>query len=918
MFHPRCARLGMGGVVLSVALVGFASFSIEASTSIVTKSRSITEFSQANPNTSLYISGERITHVYGKSFSNGESALQSAEIFRLNQAAMFGVNAEDIVFTDNPEQPIFYLPETNDYKFTGFNYYQQEQGVEVFRSRMVLLVRNEADFPLVLASVDLRDLGGFQLDPKAAAQVDIANAQQTSKAQMGRNAEFSDSQVVIWAGIDDMVVEPRLAVKYIASSGSAANPDTFLKWLFIVDAETGKILYQEDQVLSIDVVGNVSGMATQGIGADICEPEALQAMPYARVNIVGGNTTFADENGDYTIPHGGNSQVTVQSPVRGRWFNVINEAGAETVLSQNVTPPGPADFVHNQSNTNEHMRAEVNGYIQANVVRDYTLSFNPDYPTIANQENYTVNVNRNASCNATYSGPSINFYHAAGGCPNTANSTIVHHEYGHHLVAMGGSGQGAYGEGLGDVMGLLITDQPDLAIGFFGNCNEPLRTADNNMQYPCSGEIHFCGTLLAGCVWSTRNEMILTEPDDYQEILGFLAVNSILVHNGSSITPQITIDWLTLDDDDDDIGNGTPHYSEIAAGFGDHNMDAPELDLIQFTFPDGLPELVLPSGGTTVRVEISALIEQPEPGTGVLHIDTGGGFIEIPMEIVDQNIYDAVFPASVCGSDVYYFFSALTTDDNEDSEPGNGSFRAFSAADVIVSFEDDFEANLGWTVSTTAGDGQWGRGIPVDCNRGDPPADADGSGQCYLTDNSAANGCNSDVDDGTTTLTSPMLDASAEVSVISYWRWYSNTFGNAPMQDIFTVQVSSNNGASWVTMEIVGPAGNEVNGGWFLKNFTVSDFVEPTDQFRIRFIASDTDPQSVVEAGIDLVQMIHVVCDSEVPGDLNGDGVVSTADLLILLSNWGPCDDCDNCPADFDGNCEVGTGDLLFLLSNWG
>ncbi len=55
-----------------------------------------------------------------------------------------------------------------------------------------------------------------------------------------------------------------------------------------------------------------------------------------------------------------------------------------------------------------------------------------------------------------------------------------------------------------------------------------------------------------------------------------------------------------------------------------------------------------------------------------------------------------------------------------------------------------------------------------------------------------------------------------------------------------------------------------------------------------------------------------------VPGDLDGDGIVSTSDLLILLTNWGPCDDCGNCPADFDDNCFVGTGDLLLLLSNWG
>ncbi len=52
-------------------------------------------------------------------------------------------------------------------------------------------------------------------------------------------------------------------------------------------------------------------------------------------------------------------------------------------------------------------------------------------------------------------------------------------------------------------------------------------------------------------------------------------------------------------------------------------------------------------------------------------------------------------------------------------------------------------------------------------------------------------------------------------------------------------------------------------------------------------------------------------------GDLTGDGTVGGADLGILLSEWGPCDDCDDCPADLTGNCSVGGADLGVLLSNW-
>ena len=53
-------------------------------------------------------------------------------------------------------------------------------------------------------------------------------------------------------------------------------------------------------------------------------------------------------------------------------------------------------------------------------------------------------------------------------------------------------------------------------------------------------------------------------------------------------------------------------------------------------------------------------------------------------------------------------------------------------------------------------------------------------------------------------------------------------------------------------------------------------------------------------------------------GDLDGDGIVGTSDLILLLGQWGPCGDCEDCSGDLDGDCAVGTGDLILLLGNWG
>jgi len=164
-------------------------------------------------------------------------------------------------------------------------------------------------------------------------------------------------------------------------------------------------------------------------------------------------------------------------------------------------------------------------------------------------------------------------------------------------------------------------------------------------------------------------------------------------------------------------------------------------------------------------------------------------------------------------------------------------------------------------------------------------------------------------------LTSPILDASAPETYINYSRWYDNTFGSAPNQDTFLVEVSDNGGSSWSTLEVVGPAGPDADGGWVEASYRVGDFVANTNQFRIRFTASDTDPQSVVEAGVDAVFLTVIQCDEVTcPQDCGDmDGNVGINDFLALLAQWG--DVGSSCDIDGGG---VGINDFLDLLANWG
>jgi len=847
------------------------------------------QISDTNAHISAYKRGGQIKRLYGEAFSQGESPEDSAEKFLHSNAHIFGIESSDL--GDQYLQPIMYLPETDEYKFTGVNYVQYKDGIRVFQSRLILLVKNEEGYPLVHASVNLRNLEGFIPDK---ANLNPEGGINNALTLYPNLVQFSQQELVIWAGIDDMIVQPTLAYSFVGDNGYQNGDSSPEKYLFVADAKTGEILHIENLIIYVDVTGNVQGNATQGKAAEICEDELAEYLMWARVNI-GTEVAFADENGDFTIPNSGSTPVTVESRLWGEWFRVYNQAGSDTVLSLTVTPPGPANFMHNDLNNDEYKRAEVNGYYQSNIVRDFTIKYNPSYPGL-DENAFPVNVNINDNCNAYYDYESINFFRAGGGCPNTAFSTIIHHEYGHHLVAMAGSGQGQYGEGMGDVMGVLITDDPGLAYGFFSDCDTPLRNASNNIQYPCNDEIHYCGQLISGCVWETRNELKITNPENYTDIISNLAVNAMLLHTGSGIDPSITIDYLTLDDDNDNIYDGTPHYEEIATGFGEHNMDAPPLSLLGFEFPNGLPEIISPVGETTVRVIVYNITAEPEPNTGILHFDDGSGWLEYPMTEIEPNVYDAVFPGGDCQNQGSYYFSAETTEGDTQVWPTDAPdeyFNVVFAYDMVIIMEDDFETDQGWTIEDDPylTSGTWDRGIPVGGGeRGDPPTDYDGSGQCYLTENIYGN---SDVDDGITWLISPTIDLSGfDNARVDYALWYTNNYGDDPNNDYFKVYVSDDNGANWILADTIGPV---TTSGWKEKSFMAGDFITLNDQVKVRFEASDLQGGSVVEAGIDAFSVTVFDCQPTEGPDLDCDGdltwnnvkVGETVTTTIIVENIG-------------------------------
>lgn len=302
------------------------------------------------------------------------------------------------------------------------------------------------------------------------------------------------------------------------------------------------------------------------------------------------------------------------------------------------------------------------------------------------------------------------------------------------------------------------------------------------------------------------------------------------------------------------------------------------------------------------------------PGGAVLWTNIDGlGWASSPMTLVGGTTYQGSIPPAGCGRPVQFYVEATTTAGRSVTLPAGGTSSPASAVyrRIYTGINDSCEVNNGWSLSTTGDNATTGRWELADPSKtGYQPADDHSfiGTKCYVTDGRVgANDGTYDVDGGRTTLTSPRFDLSVPnpnsnvVSTsISYWRWFS-----VSTTEVFQVQISNNDGATWTTLEQVSNQGNS----W--KNFTaqVASVITPTADMRLRFIAKD-QVGSVVEAALDDVKAEVLACPINA-ADLNNDGQVDFGDFLEFFNGYDSSDPL----VDLTGEGEVEFGDFLLFFN---
>ena len=182
--------------------------------------------------------------------------------------------------------------------------------------------------------------------------------------------------------------------------------------------------------------------------------------------------------------------------------------------------------------------------------------------------------------------------------------------------------------------------------------------------------------------------------------------------------------------------------------------------------------------------------------------------------------------------------------------------------ELAPGYEDDFVADLGWEVTSTAASGNWVRAVPVGTSgegiQVAPGSDAfnDIGDKAYVTGNRGGSAGTDDVDDGVITLESPdfraLTDNPTEVMVhFSYW--FVNIGGNPPLNDALTISIDNGqNGFTGASAPILVREYTENTNGWTEDSFNILDFTTLTDGMRIIISTGDEASSAhVVEAGFD-------------------------------------------------------------------
>ena len=644
-----------------------------------------------------------------------------ARHFVAETAAVHGVSGATLI-----DEKVVYLPlaQVNTTDKVTVRFSQSVGGVPVDGASVNVLLTTTGE----LLSIQNKALNGIQSMSTRPA------------LEAGQAASIAEGLFVREAGEGPLYASlPELVIKsfegpFGVNARLAWRSDLLLKGAdkapvgnrYWIDAQNGTLLEKRTNIHHLDVGGQVLTNASPGLDPDTpANPPAPEPMPHVFISASIGST-FADANGNFNFV-GINNPISITVNYQGTYNDVQNDtsAGANHTEGFNSLQPGVNNVVvmNNTPAPDPLVTAQANCYVSSSYLRTWLTNVNPADTTL----DFTVvsNTNQPADCNAFYDGVSINFFTEGGGCVNTAFSTVVAHELGHWLNDLYNTFNGfdGMGEGNADVFAMYAYDDPEVGKDFCGSgCSVRSGTNTNpfcgdNMS-ACYGQVHADGMPWMGAAWKVRENLNATHGD----AMGDMIADSLFLGwmNGfdqQEIKSIIETQWLTLDDDDGNIDNGTPNYPDIDAGFRAQGF--PGFDLTFITFQNVTQVSDTTDEVTPYRVDadLTALCAPPVLTADLHYTVDGGPVITVPMTNTGGVTWSGSIPSQTAPREVEYWISAADSMGDGNDFPAGGDSLGFRVGTITNVHVTAFEGtnDEGWTVgdpTDMATTGIWVRDDP--------------------------------------------------------------------------------------------------------------------------------------------------------------------------------------------------------------
>lgn len=783
---------------------------------------------------------------------------------------------------------------------------QQVDGIAVLESSMTFLFDARSGDLLAIDQQTVPGAGAVDLLPRSSASEAIVAA----RAEFVRRFGVGATEVV---AIEPVIVGPsarfdaestvpdrgptlayrvELANPLFLADGAPADAE------FIVSAEGDLTVFRFERQSHTAIGGTVRGNVNLGPEPNTGSNQEQPALEFLHVKDAATNQVVATTNaaGVYTIPS--DAPFNAYLELNGPYCVVTNKQGANARIDIPMAGPGNFDALFNPTKS-EFTTAEVAAFYWTNEFRDWLVSVDPsettfDFPVKAN-------VNLADTCNAFFSGNSINFFAAGGGCTNTSYRAVCHHEEGHFAnEKFNGAVSGAFHEGVADAWAYYISDDPCLTSFGGGGClrngeQTSVKKCPNDGDESChGGQVHEEGKAIASALWSVRKNM----KTQFGAGPGGAAASALFVawfqaFNDRKILNVIQDHWVALDDDNGSLVDLTPHLNAITSGFQAYSWPGyviPDLDIEIVSAPSSNGS-VNPGAPVTITADLTSLMGSVVARELRYSTDNGANWTTLTMAPSGPaNRYAATIPAQTQGKRVrWYIRTTSSFGGNVKTYPANGGPNANVYAVgfffEMASWSFDGFTDEGFThvnLSGTNGD-QWQRANPAypGSNESTDPDFAYSGKMIWGTDLSIDGSSDGKYEPNSSgELRTPILNLSGSASVILQFR--RQLAVQSFNSDQATVRV---NGVTvWQN-----PSGSTTNdGGWTLQEIDITSLAanNPSVQISWRLLANG----STELGGWNIDDVVIYRVDPPYPGYFQtyGEGCIGSWGYAPTLVGKGP------------------------------